>query len=448
MDYKQLYEKTSTTKLFAIVAIPGIISMLVSALYQVIDGVIVGQILGSTAFAAVNLVMPLVVINFSIADLIGVGSAVPIAIRLGEKDEKAASSIFSSACLMIIVLGAVLGTVLFIFAEDFIRLMGADEQIVVMSAQYLRVYAISSPFTTIMFAVDNYLRICGKVRYSLMLNVLLSVISAVLEIVFLLVFNMGIVGASLSTCIGMFICAVLGFLPFLRGKMQLRFVKPQFDRAVLSSIFVNGAPSFLNNIAGRVTSIAMNVLLLRLGGATAVSAYGVLMYADGLVLPVLYGLSDSLQPAVGYNYGAKNYSRIRAIERRVFGISCVLSVVMTAVMLIFKEPIVSIFVKAEDTVLIAMSVHALSLFAFSYLTRWISLATQSYMSAVGKAGYATTISLSMAFIFPILILFALSPLGLDGIWLNMPITCLLAAILSVVLLINYQKKEAKQSRLL
>jgi putative MATE family efflux protein len=444
MNYKVLYEKTSPTKLFAIVAIPGVISMLVSVLYQIIDGAIVGKILGSAAFAAVNLVMPLVVINFSIADLIGVGSSVPIAIKLGEKDEKAASNIFSGACLLIVVLGAVLGGVLFISAEYLVRLMGADEEIVAMSAQYLRIYAACSPFTTIMFAADNYLRICGRVRYSMMLNILLSFISAGLEILFLLVFHMGVGGASLSTCIGMLICVVIAFMPFLRGKMQLRFVNPRFDREVLVSIFANGAPTFLNNIAGRITSIIINVFLLRLGGATAVSAYGVLMYADGLVLPVLYGLCDSLQPAVGYNYGAKNYSRIWAIERRCFGICGILSVVMTAVMLLFKEPIVGIFIKAEDTALIAMSVHALSLFAFAYLTRWISLATQSYMSAIGKAGYATAISLSMAFVFPVLFLFIFSSIGLDGLWLNMPLTCLLASILAVVLFIAHYRRWRRE----
>lgn len=443
MDYKVLYEKKSPAKLLAIVAIPGVISMLVSALYQIIDGAIVGRILGSAAFAAVNLVMPLVIINFAIADLIGVGSSVPIAIKLGEKDEEAASNIFSIACLLIIVLGAALGTILFISAERLVRLMGADEAIAAMSAQYLRVYAAFSPFITIMFAVDNYLRICGKVRYSMYLNILLSVISAALELLFLLVLQMDVAGASLSTCIGMILCAFLAFIPFLRGKMQLRFVKPKLDRMVLRSIFANGAPTFFNNISGQITSIIINVFLLRIGGTMAVSAYGVLMYADALVLPVLYGLCDSLQPAVGYNYGAKNYSRIVTIERLCFSICGILSLLLTAAMLLMKESIVGIFIKSEDTKLVAMAVHALSLFAFAYLTRWFSLAAQSYLSAIGKAGYATVISLSVAFIFPIIGLFSLSSLGLDGLWLNLPVTCLLGAILAAVLLKTHLKKEAR-----
>ncbi len=440
MDYKVLYEKTSPTKLFFTAAIPGIISMVVSALYQIIDGAIVGQVLGATAFAAVNLVMPLVVINFSIADMIGIGSSVPIAIKLGQKDGTTANNIFSSACLMIAGAGVVIGAILFLSAESLVRFMGAEEEIVDMSAQYLRVYAVSAPFTTIMFAVDNYLRICGKLRYSMFLNILMSVISAGLEIVFLLVFHMNIAGASLSSCIAMLVCAILGFIPFLRGKTQLRFARPRLNRAVLASILSNGAPAFLNNIASQITAIIINVFLLRMGGTMAVAAYGVLMMADSLILPMLYGLCDSLQPAVGYNYGAGNYSRIWAIERRCFTFSGVLSIVMTVVLLLLAKPIVGIFIKAEDTALIAMSVHALFLFAFTYLTRWISLATQSFMSAIEKPGYATTISLSISLIFPILFLFVLSPFGLDGLWLNMPLTCLLAAILAVVLFVVYYKR--------
>jgi putative MATE family efflux protein len=446
MDYKTLYEKTPPTKLFATVAIPGVISMLVSSLYQIIDGAFVGQILGSTAFAALQLAMPLVILNFSVADLIGVGSAVPIAIKLGEKDEKGANNIFSSACLMIIGAGIVLGGIFFLFAEGFVRLMGADEQLVTMASQYLRVYAVFSPFTTILFAVDNYLRICGRVRYSMMVNILMAVVSALLEFLFLFVFRFGIWGAALATCCGMFICVIIAFTPFFFGKMQLRFASPKIDREVLVSIFANGAPTFLNNIASRITSIIMNVFLLRLGGAMAVSAYGVLMYAEGLVLPILYGLCDSLQPAVGYNYGAKNYSRIFAIELRCFSACAVVSLVMTAVMLFANKTIVGIFVKADDAALIALSIHALSLFAFTYLTRWISFATQSYMSAIGKPGYATAISLSIAFVFPVIFLLALSPFGLDGIWLNMPLSSLLAAVLAVGLLIDYYRKEIKQKQ--
>ncbi len=441
MDYKTLYTKTSINRLFALVAIPGIISMLMSSLYQIIDGAFVGNILGAEAFAAINLVMPFVIINFSIADLIGVGSSVPIAIRLGEKKEQEASNIFSCACLMIIGLGVVVGIIFYFGAESVLRLMGADGQLVDMSMEYLRVYAICTPLTTIIFAVDNYLRICGKVRFSMIINILMSIISVVLEFLFLFVFRFGIWGAALATCLGMIICALIAFVPFFRGTLQLRFIRPKMSRKVLISIFSNGFPSFLNNMAGRIISIVINIFLLRLGGATAVSVYGVLMYADGFIQPILYGLCDSLQPAIGYNYGAKNYSRIAAIRRKCFLICGSISIVMTGIMIFAREPIVRLFVKKEETELLSMSVHAMLLFTFCYLVRWLALATQSYFSAIGKATYAVILSMSVAFVFPIIGLIVLSGLGLDGIWLNMPFTAFFAAAVALFLLRRSFKEQ-------
>ncbi len=444
MNYKVLFEKTPLARMFVIITIPGIIGMVVSSLYQIIDGAFVGQILGSNAFAAVNLAVPLVILNFSLADLIGVGSSVPIAIKLGEKDEKSASNIFTSACIMIIATGTILGAIIYFFAEDFVRLMGADEELVAMASQYLRVYAACSPFTTIIFAIDNYLRICGKVRFSMIVNVLMSVIGIILEYLFLSVFHFGIWSAAFAECVGMFVCVIIAFMPFLLGKMQLRFTRPKMDGYVLLTIVKNGSPVFLDNIAGRVTSIIINIFLLRLGGATAVSAYGVLMYVDGLVQPALYGFCDSLQPAVGYNYGAKNYDRVDAIERRCFAACGILSVSMAAVMFFARKYVVGIFVQAQDVAVINMSLKAISLFACTYLTRWISISVQSYMSAIGKAGYATIISFSMAFVLPVMFIFALKSFGLKGIWLNMPLVSLAAAVLAAGLLMNYRKELAAE----
>lgn len=444
-DYKTLYEKTSPAKLFAIVTIPGVVSMLVSSMYGIVDGIFVGKLLGSLAFAAVNLVMPLIILDFAIADLIGVGSAVLIAIKLGEKDELSASKIFSTACLIIIISGFILGIFLLIFAENLIGLMGAEGELLDLSVQYLRVYAGFSPFITILFAVDNYLRICGHVRYSMVVNILMAVIGAVLEFLFLYVFGFGIWGASLAFCCAMVICVVIAITPFVRGKMQLRFVKAKIDKETLKRIFANGSPSFLNNVAGRIASILMNLFLLRIGGAIAVSAYGVLMYAEGFVLPVLYGLCDSLQPAIGYNYGAKNYRRIFAIEKICFAVCGLLSLIMTIAMFFGKGIVINMFVNAHEIELINLSMHAFSIFLVTFLFRWVSMATQSYMSAIGKAGNATIISISTAFVFPVILLLALEFLGLDGIWLNMPITCILAAVVSMFILISHYRKEIREN---
>lgn len=434
MEYKTLYEHTSINRLIVIVALPSAVSMLVSSLYQILDGAFVGHILGAEAFAAVNLVMPLVIINFSLADLVGVGSSVPIALRLGEKNEKAASNLFSSACLLIALFGVIIGGALYFLAEPILRLMGAGEQLVDAAAQYLRVYALSAPFTTIVFAVDNYLRICGKVHFSMAVNILMSIICIGFEFLFLYVLRLGIGGAALATCLGMFTCALIALWPFWRGRLPLRFTRPRMDRETLRSIFANGAPSFLNNLAGRIPSIIINVFLLRLGGAMAVAAYGVLMYVDGIFQPLLYGLCDSLQPAISYNYGARQYRRVQAIRNVCFAVCGTLSALMCLAVFLARKKIIALFVPAGEAALFELSSQALALFALAYLTRWVALVAQSYLSALGRAGLATLLSIAVALVFPLVALAALAPLGLTGIWLNMPLACLLAAVLSAALL--------------
>ncbi len=434
MNSTTLFAKTSPLKLFFIASIPGAISMLASALYQTIDGVFVGRFLGETAFAAINLAMPFVIINFALADLIGVGSSVPISICLGRKQEREASNIFTCAVLMIIGTGILLGGILFAAAPLLIRLMGAEGEFASLAVQYMQVYALCSPVTTIVFAMDNFLRICGIIRGSMFLNILMSVLSAVLEFLFLAVFRWGVWAAALATCSGMFISALFALVPFLRGKALLRFCRPRFQISMIRQIVACGSPNFLNNIAGRITSILMNAILVRLGGQTAVSVYGILMYADGFIQPLLYGMCDSLQPAVGYNWGAGKISRVRAIEKCCFTASGIISLLAVFVIACFPRQITNLFMADAGEELMGIAVGALQLFSLTYVTRWFSFATQSYMLAIEKPLPASVISVSTALFFPVLLVALLWPLGLTGIWLNFAGTAVLAAVLSFIIL--------------
>lgn len=441
MNAYTLYTKTPPSRLFFRAALPGAVSMLASALYQLIDGIFVGQFLGETPFAALNLAMPFVIINFAIADLVGVGSSVPISICLGKKEEKAANNIFSCACVLIVAAGAVMGAVLFCGAPLLIRLMGAEGEFATFAVQYLRVYALCSPVTTIVFAMDNYLRICGKVRGSMFLNILMSVLSCALEFLFLYVFRWGIWAAALATCLGMCICVVIALGSFAFGNMQLRFCRPQFSGEMLREIVAAGSPNFLNNIAGRLTSIIMNVLLVRFGGESAVSIYGVLMYAEGFILPLLYGMCDSLQPAVGCNWGANKFSRVRAIEKYCFVASGILSLCSAGVLFLFPAQIGSLFLGSENSALLQETAFALRLFALAFLTRWFSFAVQSFMLAVEKPGYASVISVSTAFLFPVVLIALLWKLELTGLWLNSAGTALLAGFLAAGVLLRFRKQN-------
>lgn len=440
MDSPTLFSQTPPVRLFFFAAIPGALSMLASSLYYTLDGVFVGQFFGAMAFAAINLAMPFVIINFSLADLIGVGASVPISIALGRGDKKEANNIFTCACLLIHALGILIGAALFAAAPLLIRFLGADGEFAAMAVEYLRVYALCSPLTTAMFAMDNFLRISGFIRGSLALNILMSVLCAGFELFFLGVMGWGVWAAALAGSLGMGICVLIAYIPFLRGKSVLRFTPPRFSWKLVRHIAACGTPNFLNNVSARITEILMNAILVRLGGAMAVSVYGVLLFVDGLIQPLLYGICDALQPAVGYNWGARKYSRVRAIER-----CCFIGAAVTTIALMFlvrSEPtfIIHLFVPDANQELLNTATAALGLFSFAYLTRWLGFATQSYMIAIGKPFQAALISVSTTLAFPVLFLILLWPLGLTGIWLNLPASANLAAVLSIVILRSLRRE--------
>ena len=441
MESKTLFAKTPPVKLFFIASFPGAVSMLASALYQLLDGMMVGQILGETPFAALNLAMPFVIINFSLADLIGVGASVPIAMNLGKKKDEEANNIFSCACLMIVVAGAVIGALLYAAAPFLMRLLGAEGRLLSDAVSYMRVYALCSPVTTIVFAMDNYLRICGKIRFSMFLNICMSALIAGLEFIFLYYFRFSVWGAALATCLGMAASALVALSRFTGGRLQLKFRKPRFSASMIRQIIACGSPNFLNNIAGRVTSILLNTILLRVGGSTAVSVYGILMYAEGFIQPLLYGMCDSLQPAVSFNWGAGDRKRVAAIERCCFTASAVVSLASAAVLFLFPGQLAVIFIGETASTYYAMAVGALQLFALTYLIRWFSFAVQSYMLAVGNATGAALISLSFALLFPVILILALWPLGLTGIWLNFGGNSLLTGILAAIVLLRFQRNS-------
>ncbi len=439
----QFFETAKPSRLFFKVAIPGTISMMAMSIYFIIEGIFIGHTLGEAAFAAVNLAMPFVLINFSLADLIGVGASVPISIALGRKDNKRANEIFSASLILILLASVFMGVILFFFSPALVTMMGADGEMAYLTVRYVRVYALFGPFTTIVFAIDNFLKISGFVKYSMGINLFMSALNVVLMAFFLVVLKKTIEYTALATCISMMVCAILAFVPFLLGKTVLKFTRPKISAKTLGEIISCGTPVFLNNVSGRVAAFIMNMALIRMGGLrgqTAVAAYSVLMYAAELVQPLFYGMSDSISPAIGYNWGAKRLDRVSAIVKISFVACLVVSIVGTAFMFFFPELIAKMFVGADETALMSLTVHALRLFAFSFLFRWAGFAVQGFYSAIQKPLPASILSVCSAMIFPILFIVLLAPMGLDGLWLNLAATSLVVMIMAFVMILFSQKK--------
>lgn len=451
---EEMYSSMNPWRLFFVVAAPGMISMFAMSIYSIFEGIFIGQILGEGAFAAINIAMPLVMINFSLADLIGVGASAPISIALGKNDHKTANNVFSCSILMILCVSVLMGSIMFFAAEPLSRLMGADDLLLDTAVRYMRTVALCSPLSAIFFAMDNYLRISGFVKTSMIINICSNLLTLGLLTFFLLVCKMDVVGSALAVSISMCLCSVVAMIPFVKKKALLKFTKPTFSFAMIKQIIACGSPVFLNNVSGRITSILINISLMTLGvkelgeggGQTAVAVYAVLMYASDLCWPLLYGIADSLSPALGYNWGARNYDRVKKIAKCAYVGTAIIGLVSTSILFFLPREIASWFVKAEEVRLLEISTGAIRLFCFAYLFRWIGVTTQSLFSAIEKPLQATVLSVSTAFIFPVLLLGALWSFGLDGIWFNFVGVNVCSSIISIVLFMHLLKEiRAKET---
>lgn len=442
-DTERLFSETPVLRLFFTASVPGALGMLMQSAYSLLDGIFVGHFVSETAFAAINLAMPYVIVCFAFGDLIGFGSAVPISISLGKGEHEQANNTFTCACLMNVAFGLVTGLAFLLFAPAIMGLMGATGELQETAALYLRVYAVFLPITSTCFAADNYLRICGKIRRSLWCNILLAVTGAALEFYLLGVADLGVGAAAFSYCVAMVVSVVVSMAPFFSGKLDLTFCRPRFSKAIVVEIMRDGLPVFLENVAGRITSIVLNVALLALGGEEAVSIFGVAIVTETVIVPILYGTLDALQPAIGFNWGAGNRQRVRSLERCCFAAAFVISLVYVAVCCAVPKQIVLIFMPEADPEFLRVGTFAVLAFTVSYLIRWFSLATQSYMVAIGESRLAAIISLAQSFVFPLAALALLWPLGLTGLWFNMAASSLATSVLAAFVLRHFRRGPSR-----
>lgn len=441
MNSEKFFASSSIPKLFFKIALPGAIGMLFSAIFPIIDGIYITNFINSTAFGASNLVFPFVYILFCIADLIGVGSSVLIAILLGKGEKEKANRLFTMAILIIISAEIILTITFYFIAPYLLDMLQATGQLKELGLEYLRTYVICLPFSGLVFAMDNYLRICGKVKTSMILNILMSLFIIIVEYLLLAVFHQGIYASALTCSMAFFLATILALIPFFRGQLTLQFAKPQIRLKEVIQIIKNGGPTFINNIAGRLIGLLFNYLLLKQAGENGVNAYGIIMSLEAFVLPLMYGTCDSLQPATGYNYGAGNYQRVKQIQKMAFSASFIICLISFALMLIFKSNFAHIYMDENIPGSISIAEEAIYIYAFTYLTRWISYSGQSLFASLSRPKESMIISLSISFVIPLLLIIILTNLGTVGIWLNFPITSLLVGIITIVLLFYECKKN-------
>ena len=431
---EQAYVSAPILKLFFKCTLPAMVGMGFSAVYSVIDGIFVGHYIGQEALAAVNLVMPMVMIIAAVADMIATGSSVRISILLGQDKKEEASRVFSVCLAFIAVISTLFGLLGFFLAEPLIRLMGAKGLTAEYAVQYLRVFSLFMPLCSIYFSTDNYLRDCGKVRLSMVINIVCSVLNIVLDALFIVVWHKGLWAAALASCISMTVGSVWSLIPFSAKKLPLKLTKGRISVNQMLTIIANGSSEFFVSMAGSLFAIIINIVLLKLGGSTAVAAVSIVEYIASLTGMVIYSMSDALQPAISYCFGAGLLPRMRKMQRVVMSAAAILSLFAMLFLLFGGKLLLPLFVKDGDVALYDMSLRAMRFYALSYLVSWVEMTLAGYLTALEKPWHSLAISLLGTFVFPLVFLAILVPIWqLDGVWVLNFVSSVFSAVVAVVI---------------
>ena len=444
---EQDFATTPIPRLFVRCTVPAMVGMGFSAIYSITDGIFVGHFIGQEALAAVNLVMPLIMIITALADMVATGSSVRISILLGRGDHGEASRVFTVCLGLIAAISAVFGLAGFLFARPLIGLMGADGLTADHAVEYLQVFSLFMPLCCVYFSTDNYLRVCGRVRMSMTINIVCSLLNIVLDVLLIVVLGQGLWAAAVASCLSMSLGAVWSLVPFVRKRLPLVFARGKITFRQMLRILTNGSSEFFISIAGSAFAVIMNVVLLRLGGSTAVAAISIVEYVDSLTGMIIHSMVDALQPAISYCFGAGLTRRMKRIQQAVMASSAALSLMAMLFLLFGGRFLLPFFIKDGDTALYDMSLRAMQLFALSYLVSWIERTLSGYMTAVERPWHSLAISLLGTFLFPLLFMAVLVPLWqLDGIWILQFVAGVFGALAAIVIVRRVQIQSPPVSK--
>ncbi len=450
-------EKIST--LMRKFAVPSIIAMLVSALYNIVDQLFIGQAVGIDGNAATNIAFPLTTSCIALALLFGIGGASCFNLSMGSGDSKRAAGFAGGSATMLFLSGLVLCIVTQLFMPQILSLCGADGGIVEEYATtYMRITAIGFPFLILTTGGGHLIRADGSPQMTMVCNIIGAVINIVLDALLILVLGWGMAGAAIATIIGQFVSAVVVVVYMTRFKtvkLEISHFIPKWSSIRRTATI--GMASFFNQIAMMVVQVVINQLLNTYGeksvyGATVtLAAAGIVMKVAQVFFSFIIGLAQGSQPIESFNYGAKNYKRVRDALWFTLGISAVLSVGASLMFNIFPAQILSLFGDGDSTY-VEFGVRFFRIYLFGVIFNFFQPVVSTFFTSIGKAYKGVFLSLTRQFLFllPLLIVLPMH-FGIDGILYAGPVSDTIALVITLIMMFvelkGIRKLEAQQEKI-
>lgn len=416
------------SKLLINFAIPCIISMLVTALYNIVDQIFIGQGVGMLGNAATNIAFPLSTTCTAIALLLGIGGASNFSLKLGAGEEREAAKYSGNALTLIAISGVCLFAVTEIFLTPMLRGFGATEEVLPFARTYTRITAIGFPFLIANTAISKQILADGSPQYSMMSMLAGAVINTILDPILIFGFHMGMAGAALATIIGQIIsfCISLRYL-FHFKHIALGRECFRLDKEFIKNIFALGASACFNQIAMTIVQIVMNNTLSYYGarsvygGEIPLACAGIITKVNMVFMAVIIGISQGTQPIVGFNYGAQKYGRVKKTYLQAVGTASVLSFAAFVCFQVFPRQIISIFGQGSE-LYFTFSERYFKIFLFLTIINGIQPVTSNFFTSIGKSRLGIFMSLTrqILFLLPLIIIFPLI-MGIDGVMYAGPI---------------------------
>lgn len=420
---------------------PSIIMLVFTSLYGVVDGFFVSNFVGKTSFAAVNFIMPFLLILGCVGFMFGTGGGALIAKTAGEGDRKKANEIFTMIVAVSFVCGVVMAVAGFFTIRPVAALLGAEGQMVEKSTIYGRIIMFALPAYVLQFEFQCLFAVAEKPKLGLTVTVAAGLTNIVLDALFVAVFKWGLAGAAAATAISQVVGGVIPLIYFIRPNTSLlRLTKFSFNAKALIKSCTNGSSELLSNISASLVSMLYNAQLLKYAGEDGVAAYGVLMYLNMVFQSVFIGFSVGTAPVVSYHFGAENFGELKNLLKKSLVIISVSAVIMFAASELLAVPLSKLFV-GYDVSLLELTKKAFFIYSFSFLFSGFAVFGSSFFTALNDGLVSALISFMRTLVFQIAAVIVLPLIwGLNGIWISVVVAEILAVSVTVVFLIANRKK--------
>ena len=431
-------------KLLKNYAVPAIIAMTASSLYNIIDSIFIGHGVGPLAIAGLAVTFPLMNLSAAFGTLVGVGATTLVSVLLGQKNYGIANKVLGNVVILNIIIGLLFMTVSLIFLDPILYFFGASDNTIVYAREYMRIILAGNAVTHLYLGLNSVLRASGQPKFAMMLTILSVVINTAVAPVLIFWLDMGISGAAIATVLAQTVSLVIILRYFSSKDRLLHFSRGIFRldwRITKDSLSIGLAP-FLMNSAACIVTLFINQQLGKYGGDTAIGAYGIVNRISFLFIMIVMGFNQGMQPIAGYNYGTRNYTRVKSVMWTTVKYATVITTTGFLIAMLFPQQAVSIF--TSDKQLIDFSAKGLRILTLAFPFVGFQMVSSNFFQCLGMVNKAIILSMARQILFLIPCIYVL-PLFFEnlGVWISFPIADFAAFIISAILMWDLLRKFGK-----